>query len=122
MWLPHSPVASARDKHLVEGELPMEIPLDHVQPLRLPREEIQLLGRREVRVSSTSRAPAPLPSPGCPAHTHVKLADVLLQLDLAAGEVLPGSAPQRGRDPLLAPQTDLQERGGTKPSGDITEH
>lgn len=49
-----------------------------------------------------------------PGSTHVKLADVLLQLDLAPGEVLPGTAPQRRRDPLLAPQPDL--RGETQPS------
>lgn len=29
-----------------------------------------------------------------PSHTHIKLANILLQLDLAAGEVLPRSAPQ----------------------------
>lgn len=52
--------------------------------------------------------------------THIKLAHVLLQLDLAPGEVLPGTAPQRGRDPLLAPQPDLQERHSRH--GKITEH
>lgn len=51
-----------------------------------------------------------------PSCTHIKLANVLLQLDLAAGQVLPRSAPQRGWDPLLAPQPDLcreQSRQGS---------
>lgn len=54
----HLPVASTRDKHLMEGELPMEIPLDHVQPLGLPREDIQLLGG-EGWGESTSQVAAP---------------------------------------------------------------
>lgn len=65
---------------------------------------------------STSNPP-PGKVPGC---THVKLADALLKLDLAPREVLPGSAPQRGWDPFLAPQPDLG--GATWPSqGGMTE-
>lgn len=55
-----------------------------------------------------------------PRRTHIKLAHVLLQFDLAPREVLPGTAPQRGRDPLLAPQPDLRERHSH--DGKITEH
>lgn len=55
-----------------------------------------------------------------PRRTHIKLAHVLLQFDLAPREVLPGTAPQRGRDPLLAPQPDLRERHSHDRK--ITEH
>lgn len=64
----------------------------------------------QARAGASPALPPPWWCRRVPSRTHIKLAHVLLQLDLAPREVLPGTAPQRGRDPLLAPQPDLRER------------
>lgn len=102
-----SPVTSSRWKHFVEGKLPMEVPLNDVDPGWIPLLAQQLLKKEKPAgfqelighiwaFSGLTRARLRSGST-----THLVSSSVLLPFDLPPGEVEPGPAPQRRRDPLL---------------------
>lgn len=66
-----SPVAPPGHKHLMEGELPVEVTLYHVQPLGVPRGQVQLLEARvRAHRKSGMAGCTVLPHPGrCPCDT-----------------------------------------------------
>lgn len=119
----HSPVTSSGCKHFMERELSVQIPLNDVDPLRVPRLAVQLLGTKKTQAMNAISQLLQMLLCLCGKRLQSTLATraadlelplILLPLYFGSSKVEPGSAPQGWWDSLLAalfhlPVTDARE-------------